>query len=245
MKEQKNKDQEPERHPFFERLHRAFDWVMFILALAAALGFVAFDKARSNSGQNEFVRLSKPKEIAKKTKIPKSQIAWGEVYELIPKKKVDHYQTVTDENGYSYEVKRKHPKVTWKSYFYLDPNQVSKDKPVEKNLYLLITGCVVPAIKTPKTGQYNFVDNTSLAFDSTKHYVLNDSQTYIQVMQLKSYSTYGNQMAPNATNNTFNLTINVGSTPYLKLSEFKLKRLKKQNLSHLAQQMQLFSGFAN
>lgn len=240
----KENDEKPKHSwlGFFKRLEWVFDLFMFILAFLGAIGLAAYNKTRIADGQSHFVHFSEPKGKAKKAKIPKSQIAVGDAYEFIPKKKVKRYRIVTDVYGNKYQRKLKHPKVKYLARFYLDPNYASKDKTIKNNLYILLDGCVVATIKTPQAGQYNFA-NSSLAFNSTQHYVLNDAKTYIKVMQFKSYNKYGENMAPNANTNTFNLTVSQGPSRYLKLSEFKIKRVKKVNLSNLADQAHLFSGY--
>lgn len=227
---------------FLKRLEWVFDLIMFLLAIAAAMTLAAYNKTRLADGQSQFVHFSQPKNKAKKTKIPKSKIAKGDAYQLVPKKKVKRYRTVFDIYGNQYKQKLKHPKAKYLAHFYLDPNYASKDQPIKKDLYVLLNGCVVPTFKNPQNGQYNFL-NSSLAYNSTQHYVLNDSQTYIKVMQFKSFNKYGQNMVPNANNNTLNLTINEGPSRYLKLSEFKIKRVKNMNLSNLAEQAHLFSGY--
>lgn len=227
-----------------EKMHYVFDVTMFFVALTMAVGLLMFHKAGTTNDQNQFIHLTtSSKNKTKKTKIPKSQLAVGEAYELVPKKKIKKYKTVVDDNGYSYEQKLKKPEITYLANFYLDPNYASKSIPVKNSIYIPLEGCIVKPFKTPQEGQYNFV-NSSLGFNSTKHYLLDDSDKYIKVMQFKSYAKYGEYSVPNSIKNTLNLTLNTGSNRYLKLDEFKIKRVKEINLSQKAVQLLLFGGYA-
>lgn len=232
-------------HSISKRLHYVLDIVMFFISLTAAIGLLMFHKAGTTSNQNQFIHLTtSSKNKTKKAKVPKSQLAIGEAYQLIPKKKVKRYKTVVDIYGYSYKQKLKKPKITYLANFYLDPNYASKSLPVKNTIYISLEGTIVEPFKTPQAGQYNFV-NSSLGYNSTAHYVLNDSSKYIQVMQFKSYAKYGEYTVPNASNDTLNLTLNAGPNRYLKLSEFKLKRVKNVNLSQKAQESLLFGGYVS
>ena len=232
------------RSAIFRRLHYIFDIVMFFVSLAAAVGLLMFHKAETTDNQNHFVHLTaSSKNKNKKTEIPKSQLAIGEAYELIPKKRIKRYKTIQDAYGDSYRKKLKRPKITYLDNFYLAHNYASKDTLVKDNLYIPLNGCVTALFKTPQAGQYNFV-NSDLGFNSLKHYVLNDSHKYIQVMQFKNYAKYGKFAVPNVTNNTLKLTLNAGSNRYLKLNEFTIKRVNSIDLSQKAQQLQLFGGYS-
>ena len=76
----------------------------------------------------------------------------------------------------------------------------------------------------------------------SKHFTLNDSVTYIYVMQFVSFKKYNNKYVPNAVTKAFTQTSVAGSKRYLKLSEFNLVRIKDVNLSQVAASQQLFCG---
>lgn len=101
----------------------------------------------------------------------------------------------------------------------------------------------MPKFKAPLASQVN-LDNSNYGFDSKKHYILWDNKPYLHVMQFKNYNLYGNKPMPNTTNSPIIYHSNKGPIRYLKLSQFKLTRLKKTNVSMLAQNGQLFCGIS-
>lgn len=213
---------------------------MFILCIMVAIIIQQIHNNQNLNKNKPYAALAQPKHHKRKVKLPKSQIMYSQVYCLTPKKQVKKYRTVNSIYG-SYHQKLKHPKVTYLANFYLDPNYASKEKTIHEKIYLLLDGIVMPKFKAPLASQVN-LDNSNYGFDSKKHYILWDNKPYLHVMQLKNYNLYGNKPMPNTTNSTIIYHSNKGPIRYLKLNEFKLTRLKKTNVSMLAQNGQLFCG---
>lgn len=224
---------------FLNKLHQIFDVAMFIVCIMAAI--MMYQIHHQNLHENKpYITLSQPKHNKRKVKLPKSQIMYSKVYCLTPKKHVKQYRTVNSIYG-SYQKKLKHPKVTYLANFYVDPNYASKEKTITEKIYLLLDGVVMPKVKAQSESQVNLT-NSNYCFDSKKHYILWDTKPYLHVMQLKNYNLYGNKPMPNITNTSIIYSPNKGPIRYLKLNEFKLTRLKKTNVSMLAQNGQLFCG---
>ena len=228
---------------YFHKFKDYFSTVMDVVILAVCVILASALLSLSKSDQFTQMTFTKPKPTAKKTRIPKAEAIKGEAYKLVPKKTVHKYKTVYDAYGNSYQVKRKHPKISYHANFYLDPNAASKSDFVERPIYLLITGSVIDKPKTLLSTQTVLADS-NLVFDMSKHFTLNDSVTYIYVMQFVSFKKYNNKYVPNAVTKAFTQTSVAGSKRYLKLSEFNLVRIKDVNLSQVAAGQQLFCGVA-
>lgn len=226
------------------RLHQIFDVAMFILCIMAAILIHQIHINQNLNNNKPYVTLAQPNHNKRKVKLPKSQIMYSQVYCLTPKKHVKQYQTVNSIYG-SYHKKLKHPKVTYLANFYLDPNYASNEKTINEKIYLLLNGVVMPKFKAPSESKVESqvnLTNSNYCFDSKKHYILWDTKPYLHVMQLKNYNLYGNKPMPNIINTSIIYSSNKGPIRYLKLNEFKLTRLKKTNVSMLAQNGQLFCG---
>ena len=227
---------------FLNTLHQIFDVAMFILCIMAVIMLYQIHNNQNLNKNKPYVTLSQPKHSKRKVKLPKSQIMYSPVYCLTPKKQVKKYRIVNSIYG-SYHKKLKHPKVTYLANFYSDPNYASKEKPINEKIYILLNGIVMPKFKAQSESQVNLT-NSNYCFDSKKHYILWDTKPYLHVMQLKNYNLYGNKPMPNTTNASIIYHSNKGPMRYLKLNEFKLTRLKKTNVSILAQNGQLFCGIS-
>ncbi len=225
---------------FLNKLHQIFDVAMFILCIMVAIIIQQIHNNQNLNKNKPYAALAQPKHHKRKVKLPKSQIMYSQVYCLTPKKQVKQYRTVNSIYG-SYHKKLKHPKVTYLANFYLDPNYASNEKTINEKIYLLLNGVVMPKFKAQSESQVNLT-NSNYCFDSKKHYILWDTKPYLHVMQLKNYNLYGNKPMPNITNTSIIYHSNKGPIRYLKLNEFKLTRLKKTNVSMLAQNGQLFCG---
>ena len=228
-------------HAFYKRLQFIVDFVVFFAALFCAVGLYTGTKLMQKP-TNNFIQFKDPQKTKHNQHLSKAVSVYAPVYKLTPRIHVDKYKTKKDIYGYKYKVKRKHKKITYLANFYLDPNYASKSNLIKTPVYVLIKGEVEKKYKTPTSHQHNFNDK-ALAFDSSKHFVLDDSKTYIKVMQLHNYFNYNNKPIPNVTLQGLTNVVNSGPSRYLKLSEFKLKRIEKINASDLANKEQLFCGY--
>lgn len=223
-----------------QKLSVVLDIFMIFLALfLAGLEEVLVKSEQQNSIKTTF--QAPQKSGSKKSKIPRSQLITGEAYELTPKKTIKRYKAVNSAYG-KYLAKRKHPLVKYHAQFYLDPNSASKSLTIKVPIYIMIQGQIVKASTKQINSQRNFINNSSLAFSNT-HFVLNDSLKYIHVMQFVNYQSFNGKPIPNANTNNFTVNSNIGISRYIRLDEFKIKRLKKVSLSSLADKKQLFCGY--
>lgn len=229
-------------HKFMQRVHYVTDVIMFFGTIFAAFILFTVNKTISQPSKT-YISFYTPKKVksANHKALSQGVPVHETVYKFTPKIQTTKYKYKTNVYGYKYKVKIKHPKVQYFSYFYLDPNYASKDKTVTQPIYLIIKGSVIKKISKTDLDVHRF-NNSTMGFNSKKHYVLNDSHKYIYVMQFHNYFKYNKTTIPNVTVQGFTHIANIGPTRYLKLNEFKITRVK-ENLSNLATNGQLFAGF--
>lgn len=217
-----------------------FDIICLLVCVTLASGIIS-GQTRANIPNLKFINPNKT-QSKKRIKIPKAQTSYGNVYELDPNITINKYINKTNINGYKYKVKRKKPLITYKSTFYLDPNKASTENEIKKPIYILLKGGITKKESTELTyGQTTFAKG-KLLFDSNKHIPLDDSKTYIKVMQISNIQKVNKYNIVNTANDQlFKTSAGEGPIRYLKTKEFTLKRLTNKNLTSIALNGRLFS----